>query len=78
MPSGAATSVSPAVIAGLLIALMIIPLAAGTLIGGRLRRRTAMTWACGLQAIEPQMQYTATGFSKPIRHDLLDDLPRDP
>jgi hydrogenase-4 component B len=26
-----------------------------------------MTWACGLQKIEPRMQYTATGFSKPIR-----------
>ena len=26
-----------------------------------------MTWACGLEKIEPQMQYTATGFSKPIR-----------
>jgi hydrogenase-4 component B len=26
-----------------------------------------MTWACGLKNIEPRMQYTATGFSKPLR-----------
>ncbi len=67
VPSGVSTSVSPAAIAALLIVLTIVPIAAGALIGGKLRRRTAMTWACGLQAIEPRMQYTATGFSKPIR-----------
>jgi hydrogenase-4 component B len=26
-----------------------------------------MTWGCGLEKIGPRMQYTATGFSKPIR-----------
>ena len=26
-----------------------------------------MTWACGQPALSPRMQYTATGFSKPIR-----------
>jgi len=35
--------------------------------GGKLRKRAAMTWGCGLEKLEPRMQYTATGFSKPIR-----------
>jgi hydrogenase-4 component B len=29
--------------------------------------RRAATWACGQQALTPRMEYTATGFSKPIR-----------
>jgi hydrogenase-4 component B len=62
-----ATSVSPLVLAGLLGITMLLPLGVGAIVGGRLRRRVTMTWACGLQKIEPQMQYTATGFSKPIR-----------
>jgi hydrogenase-4 component B len=52
---------------GLLLALTALPLLAGYLYAGALRKRVAMTWACGLQEIEPRMQYTATGFSKPIR-----------
>ncbi len=67
IPSSNSTSISPAVLTGLLIAVILVPLVAGLLFGGKLRRRIAMTWACGLPKIEPQMQYTATGFSKPIR-----------
>ncbi len=67
VPPGIATQVSPATIAVLLLVLIAVPLAIGVAVGGRMRRRVAMTWACGLPAVEPQMQYTATGFSKPIR-----------
>jgi len=67
IPQSNFSSVSPLALAGLIIAVTMIPLAAGFLLGGRMRKRVVMTWACGLQKIEPRMQYTATGFSKPIR-----------
>ena len=67
MPQSTSTSISPFALAVLLILLTLVPLAAGSLLGGRMRSRIAMTWACGLQKLEPRMQYTATGFSKPIR-----------
>jgi hydrogenase-4 component B len=31
------------------------------------RTRTGPTWACGQRGLTPRMEYTATGFSKPIR-----------
>jgi hydrogenase-4 component B len=64
---GAGTSSSPLFIALLLAGLVLLPIVIGVSVGGKIRRRIAMTWACGLSKIEPQMQYTATGFSKPIR-----------
>jgi hydrogenase-4 component B len=67
IPQSNSSSVSPLVLCGLIIAVTLVPIAAGYLLGGRMRRRAVMTWACGLQKIEPRMQYTATGFSKPIR-----------
>jgi hydrogenase-4 component B len=36
------------------------------LVGGEVRTRVAPPWVCGF-ALEPRMQYTATGFAKPIR-----------
>jgi hypothetical protein len=53
------------VLTGLLLSITVLPVAAD-FFAGRLRRRTAMTWACGLEKID-RMQYTATGFSKPLR-----------
>ena len=35
--------------------------------GGALHRRQAQTWGCGLPRLSSRMEYTATGFSKPIR-----------
>lgn len=29
--------------------------------------RPSMTWACGLEKVEPRMQYTSSAFAKPIR-----------
>jgi hydrogenase-4 component B len=34
---------------------------------GNRKSRIVPTWACGLEGLSPRMQYTATGFSKPIR-----------
>ena len=67
VPQSTSTSIAPPVLTALLMAIIVVPLLGGYLIGGKLRKRVAMTWACGLQKIGPQMQYTATGFSKPIR-----------
>jgi hydrogenase-4 component B len=67
VPRSTSTSISPPALTGWLTAATLIPLVAGYLFGGKLRKRVAMTWACGLQKIGPHMQYTATGFSKPIR-----------
>jgi hydrogenase-4 component B len=67
LPASRSSSIAPAGLAGALAAVTLIPLAAGYLIGGRMRKRVSMTWACGLENIGPRMQYTATGFSKPIR-----------
>jgi hydrogenase-4 component B len=63
----AAASIAPSSLFLWLLLLALVPLGMGVLYGGRLRKRVAMTWACGLERIEPQMQYSATGFSKPLR-----------
>jgi hydrogenase-4 component B len=49
------------------ICLLPIPLALWFLFGRRAGVRLGPTWDCGLQGLTPQMEYTATGFSKPIR-----------
>src|SRR6266566_2602566 len=39
----------------------------GLVLARNCRTRRGPTWACGQRELTPQMQYTATGFSKPIR-----------
>jgi hydrogenase-4 component B len=67
IPENTSTSISPSVLLVLLLAALLLPVGIGFVVGGRLRKRVTMTWACGLEEIEPRMQYTATGFSKPLR-----------
>ncbi len=67
IPMNSSTSVSSSAFLGVFLILMLVPLGAGFFFGGKLRRRVSATWACGLPTIAPRMQYTATGFSKPIR-----------
>jgi hydrogenase-4 component B len=67
IPQSTSTSIAPAVLAGFLVVITLVPISIGFLLGGKLRQRAAMTWGCGLEKLEPRMQYTATGFSKPIR-----------
>ncbi len=62
-----ATSVSTPMLAAVGIVALLIPVGLGLLLGGRLRARISGVWACGLEHVEPRMQYTATGFSKPLR-----------
>ena len=47
--------------------LLPIPLVLWLVFGRRTRVTTGPTWDCGLRGLTPQMEYTATGFSKPIR-----------
>jgi len=49
------------------VCLLPIPLALWIFFGRDAVRQTGMTWACGQKTLTPQMQYTATGFSKPLR-----------
>ena len=49
------------------ICLIPIPLALRWYFGWGTKVRIGPTWDCGLKALTPQMEYSATGFSKPIR-----------
>jgi hydrogenase-4 component B len=49
------------------ICLLPIPLVLWLFFGWRTKVRIGPTWDCGLRGLTPQMEYTATGFSKPIR-----------
>jgi len=49
------------------LGLACVPLALRWLLSRGTRVRRGATWDCGLQGLTPQMEYTATGFSKPIR-----------
>lgn len=44
----------------------VIPWVIARALTGRGRERVSPTWVCGV-GLEPQMQYSATGFAKPIR-----------
>jgi hydrogenase-4 component B len=67
IPQSTSTSISPPVLTGLLLSITVLPVVGGFFFAGRLRRRTSMTWTCGLEKLDSRMQYTATGFSKPLR-----------
>jgi len=49
------------------ICLLPIPLVLWLFFGRATKIRIGPTWDCGLKGLTPQMEYTATGFSKPIR-----------
>jgi hydrogenase-4 component B len=51
-----------------LVAVCLLPIPLGLwLVFGCRRVRIGPTWDCGLRGLTPHMEYTATGFSKPIR-----------
>jgi hydrogenase-4 component B len=60
-------SISPPALAVLGVLTILLPVGFGVLLGKRLRTRTSSVWACGMETVTPRMQYTATGFSKPLR-----------
>ena len=47
--------------------LLPVPFALWLVFGRNSKTRRGPTWDCGQRALTPQMEYTATGFSKPIR-----------
>ncbi|MHB8520261.1 MAG: hydrogenase 4 subunit B [Limisphaerales bacterium] len=49
------------------VCLLPVPLALWWLLGRGAIRRIGPTWDCGSQGLTPRMEYTATGFSKPLR-----------
>ena len=60
-------TVSTLGIALMLVCLLPVPLALWLLFARRARTRLGPTWDCGQRGLTPQMEYTATGFSKPLR-----------
>ena len=60
-------TVSTLGLAMMAICLLPIPMVLWWLFGRKARTRIGPTWDCGLRGLTPQMEYTATGFSKPIR-----------
>jgi hydrogenase-4 component B len=60
-------SVSTLGIALMFVCLLPIPLVLWLLFGRKTKTRIGPTWDCGLKGLAPQMEYSATGFSKPIR-----------
>ena len=53
--------------AALFLALLPLPLALWLVFARRGRHRVDETWDCGLDRLTPQMEYTATAYSKPLR-----------
>jgi hydrogenase-4 component B len=49
------------------LSLLAAPFVLWLLFAMRTKIRRGPTWDCGLRGLTPQMEYTATGFSKPIR-----------
>ncbi len=49
------------------LCLLPVPLVLWLAFGARAKTRIGPTWDCGQHGLTPQMEYTATGFSKPIR-----------
>jgi hydrogenase-4 component B len=49
------------------LCLLPIPLVLWLTFARKARTRRSQTWACGQPGLTPQMEYTATGFSKPVR-----------
>jgi hydrogenase-4 component B len=49
------------------ICLLPVPLVLWLWLGRQAGTRIGPTWDCGLRGLSPAMEYTATGFSKPIR-----------
>jgi len=64
-PQGGTVSTLGITLGGL--CLVIVPFMLWLLLAQRTRIRTVPTWDCGLRGLTPKMEYTATGFSKPIR-----------
>ncbi len=63
---GRGAALAPLALLGLLVALALLGLLLGRLVGGPGRTRVAPPWVCGIE-IEPSMQYSSTALAKPVR-----------
>jgi hydrogenase-4 component B len=66
-PGEGAGSVSTMGLALMGICLLPIPVVLWAIFARKSKRHVGATWDCGLRSLTPKMQYSATGFSKPIR-----------
>jgi formate hydrogenlyase subunit 3/multisubunit Na+/H+ antiporter MnhD subunit len=60
-------AISPLVILGVAIGIILIAILVIRIIGGKYIERIYGTWDCGFESLNSRMQYSATGFSKPLR-----------
>ncbi len=60
-------AITPLSLALILAVIMILVLVLVRMIGGKYIARKYGTWDCGYEALNARMQYTATGFSKPLK-----------
>jgi hydrogenase-4 component B len=65
VPDGGTVSTLGIAVLGL--CLLVVPFALWLVFARGSTTRIGPTWDCGLKGLTPQMEYTATGFSKPIR-----------
>lgn len=66
-PGANAGSVSTAAMALFGLSFLLVPLFLRRMLGRRAKTVRGPTWDCGLQGLTPRMEYSATGFSKPLR-----------
>lgn len=59
-------AISPLMIFAALAALILTTLLVLRLVGGRYIERKYGTWDCGFEALNSRMQYSSTGFAKPV------------
>jgi hypothetical protein len=60
-------SITPLSLLAILAGIIILVLIVVRIIGGKYITRKYGTWDCGYEALSARMQYTATGFSKPLK-----------
>ena len=60
-------SISPLAMLIIIIGVILLALFLVRIIGGKYIEKKYGTWDCGFEALNSRMQYSATGFSKPIK-----------
>ena len=60
-------SISPLSLLAILTGIIVLTLLVLRIVGGKYLARKYGTWDCGYEALNARMQYTATGFSKPLK-----------
>lgn len=60
-------SISPLGLLAALAGIVLLALLVVRVVGGKYIKRKYGTWDCGYEALNARMQYTATGFSKPVK-----------